>query len=185
MYIWVASFVLEIMEMPFFAAFMIFIILWLWRGWRGVIHPQFIWVLAGIGWVLGLSADDSSSFWKWNGYVITSKHHILRRRARRKREMCAWNVYREECLFTEYVSVVIHQGLEHFPSSLFNCLLHGQGNYSTCKYGGVFSLLCHEMVVPWIPTCGPLTLACEKRGAQVRNRNETQVISPSDTTGRL
>lgn len=28
MYIWVAYFVLEMMEMPFFAAFMIFIILW-------------------------------------------------------------------------------------------------------------------------------------------------------------
>lgn len=29
----------------------------------------------------------------------------------------------------------------------------------------------------------PLTLACEKCGAHVRNRNDTQVITPSDTTG--
>lgn len=64
MYIWVAYFVLEIMEMPFFAAFMILIILWwLWMGIeRCYLSPNFLWVLAEIGQVLALSVDDRSSF---------------------------------------------------------------------------------------------------------------------------
>lgn len=75
------------METPFSAAFMIFIILW-YEGDREVSFvPLVLWVLAGIGWVLALSVDDSSSFWKWNGYIITSMHHTLKER-KRKRNVC-------------------------------------------------------------------------------------------------
>lgn len=44
-------------------------------------------------------------------------------------------------------------------------------------------LLRHEMAALWIPTRGPVAIACEKHGARVRKRNETRVFTPSDTTG--
>lgn len=104
MYIWVAYFVLEMMEMPFFAAFMIFIILWYEGDGEAFIYPLSLYGCL-LELVLALSADDGSSLWKRNGYVITSKHHILRWRGRRRRrrETCAGNFYRDECLFTPNV----------------------------------------------------------------------------------
>ena len=71
----------------------------IWRGWRGVSGPLSLYgCLLELAESFALSADVSSSFWKWNGYVITSKHQILRRGGgggrRGWREMCAWNFYR-------------------------------------------------------------------------------------------
>lgn len=58
MYIWVAYFVLEMMEMPFFAAFMIFIISW-YEGDREASFIPSVYMGACWSWVLALSVDDS------------------------------------------------------------------------------------------------------------------------------
>lgn len=142
-------------------------------------------------WVLAPPADDRSSFWKLNGYVITSKHHIPRRSGGRKegkREMRAWNFYGEECLldWEDFCcSCRHHPGtwtVTHPPCWIASVTTRALANMAACFFFFFFPSLRHEVAVPRIPTCGPLNLACEKCGAQVRNRNETQVITPSDTT---
>lgn len=174
--------------MPFFAAFMIFIILWYDGDGEASFVPS---VFMGACWnwlsLCPVSGWWFIPFWKWDGYIITSKHHILRRREKKRRRK-KWREKRNVRMkflqfFFFFLSSSI-KNLDILPLVMFDCVcLSGQLEH--LQIWRWFFLLCHEVAVPWIPTCGPLTLACEKRGARVRNRNETQVITPSDTTSPI
>lgn len=177
------------MEMPFFAAFMIFIILWYDGEGEASLLPRSLY-----GCLLQLSPCSASG---WSLILLEIKRiryylkapYPEKRRKEGKREMRAWNFYREECLLAceDFCccSCCHHPRtwtITHPPCWIASVTTRALANMAACGFFFFFPLLRHEVAVPRIPTCGPLNLACEKCGAQVRNRNETQVITPSDTT---
>lgn len=179
------------MEMPFFAAFMIFIILW-YDG-EGEASPL---LRSLYGCLLQLS-PCSASGWplilleiKRIRYYLKAPYPEKRRKeGRKEKEKCVHEISTErnacstERIFV--VLVVIIPGLGRLPILHVGLPLSQLEHLQTWRcvfFFFFFPSLRHEVAVPRIPTCGPLNLACEKCGAQVRNRNETQVITPSDTT---
>lgn len=125
---------------------------------------------------LALSVDDSSSQHLEVEWIlfITSKRHFP------NEIMCAWYFYWEECLFTlnfcHYPSRT-----KHFPSSvstLYHCLV--RATRALTKY--LFPCFVMRWWLPLIPTCGSFPCMRETLPS-VRNRDDTQVITPSDTPG--
>lgn len=168
----------------------------LWRGVKRLhLSLHFIWVLAITGWVSGLSVDDSSACGNEMDtfYYLKAPRMSPWRRNRRRGKTSVYEISTEKknaCLLKTFLSSSI-KDLRHFLSSMFQSysyqrLCHNKGNRSTCGYGGGFScFVIAVVVVPWIPTCGPLPLACEKHAPQVRNRDDTQIITPTDTPREL
>lgn len=174
--------------MPFFAAFMIFIILW-YEGDRGDSFVPFSFMGACWNWLSPCPVSGRQLVpleMKWIHYYLKAPYP-KKKRKKKKRDVCMTFL---QILFT--LKCFRCPLLRKFSTryvwlslSLSGQPEHLQIQWCFCVVVFFFFLLCHEVVVPWIPTCGPLALACEKCGAWVRNRNETQVITPSDTIGPI
>lgn len=157
MYIWVAYFLLELMGMPFFAAFMIFIILWYEGDGEASFIPS---VYMGACWN-GFGPHPVSRWqsilleMKWICYYLKAPYpEKKRKRKKKKRNVCMKFLQRRMPVyftcFCCYPSRTWAFPILHVWLSLS---LSGQLEHlQTWRW---FFLLRHEVAVPWIPTCGP------------------------------
>lgn len=149
-----------------------------WRGWRGVptvfMGACWSWLSPRpvSGWAFILFGNEMDT--------LLPQSTISWEEERAEKEKCMHEISTEKnaCL----LKMVLLSSMKDFPILYIGLSLLLSGQPEHLQIWRWFFLLCHEVAVPWIPTCCPLPLACEKRGAQVRNRNETQVITLSDTT---
>lgn len=106
MYIWVADFVLEMIEIPFCAAFISFVVFFFWwdegEQRRVCSSFRFLWVLVGFGRVLAPSVDHALSlyFGNKNRDVITSNNRTLKKLWKKRNVAHSFPAQRNACLLS-------------------------------------------------------------------------------------